>query len=180
MTEPGGDGKNADREQEFSMKWRMSGLTPWIEKPSKRPWSVFHKALAAIFLIIFLFIVYIVLSADEYRLVVWVGEGGEGATSTAEVIDFGEISKETPAVRQMAERNGIFMPVRVVVLKVGDTAKMVDVSFGSGYQGVKFLKLKPQEEVRINLTASVPPQTETDNKKYTGRVLFFKVPTFGL
>ncbi len=164
-----------------SMRWRMGSMIPWIEAKAGRPVKKADKIIGILLIVIFLFVFYVVLDANKYRMQVLVieGEGKVGVNPTTELLDFGDMSKGTTAIRTVTLNNGTFMPMYVMIFKTGGLGELVDVNNEATGEESRFFKLKPKEEVKVNFSATMPASVQVD-KKYTGRVFIFKVPTFGI
>ena len=156
------------------MKWRMSGLTPWLEKQAGRPLKTSDKVIGVILLVCFLFVFYVVLDANKYRAMVRViaGEGVVGVNPTTESLDFGDLSRGTTQVRKVTIENGIFMPVYVGILKTGAIAELMEI-------GENNFKVRPGEKKTVEFSTYIPASA-VSGTIYSGRVYLFKVPTFGL
>lgn len=162
------------------MKWRMSGFLPWIEGKAGRPLKLIDKILGVVIILAFLFLFYVVLDANKYRMQVAIIEGERrvGVNPTAELLDFGDMSKGTTAVRTMTLQNGTFMPVYVMIWKTGSLAELVDITRREGGVEQNYFKLSPHTETKIDFTASMPASVQA-GQGFSGRVYIFKVPTFG-
>ncbi len=164
-----------DQEKEAgSRKGIWEKFEGWWEKSAGRPIRRSDKIVAAVLLIIFLFLFYVVLDANKYRALVRVieGESAVGVNPTSESLDFGDLARGTSAVRRVALKNGTPMPMFVAVWKVGSISDLMDLD-------KNFFKLRPHDSTKIEFSLYVPASGET-GKKYTGRVFLFKIPTFGL
>jgi len=156
------------------MKWRSSGLTPWVEKQAGRKLNMWDKVVGTILIIVFLFAFYVVLDANKYKMTVNIVEGAGkiGVNPTSESLDFGDLARGTSAVRRVNILNGTFMPVYVMAFKTGDISDLVDIDRNN-------FKLSSDEEVKIEFATYVPASAEI-GRVYNGRVYLFKIPTFGL
>ena len=163
------------------MQWRMSGLTPWIEKQAGRKLNTWDKVVGTILIVVFLFVFYVVLDANKYSMQVLVieGEGRVGVNPTTELLDFGDMSKGTTAVRTVTLNNGTFMPMQVLVWQMGGITDLVDITFKEDGRPYESFKLKSDTEVKLDFAANMPASVQPGTK-YTGRVFIFKIPTFGL
>ena len=129
-----------------------------------------EKIFGAIFILVFLVLFYIVLDANKYSATVHVieGQGKIGINPTTEVIDFGDLSPGTSAVRRIDFRNGTPVPVYVMVFRFGsitDLMKLDDNYFMLPARGQKRL------EFSVYMPASAPVNTTM-----SGRVFIFKIP----
>ena len=162
------------------MPWRDGAMKKWVEKQAGRPLKTSDKVIGTIFLIIFLFVFYVVLDANKYSMMVQVieGQGKVGVNPTSEALDFGDMSLGTQATRRVDLKNGTFMPVYVMIFKMGNLSELVKVTNENNEED-SFFKLGAGREVKIDFTASIPASAKVGSK-YSGRVFLFKVPTFGL
>lgn len=156
-------------------------MTPWIEKQAGRPLKKSDKIIGVILIICFLFVFYVVLDANKYRMQVLVieGEGKVGVNPTSELLDFGDMSRGTESVRTVTLNNGTFMPMYVLVWQRGGLSELVKVTDKNTGEGAKAFKLEPNTEVKIDFMARMPASAQIGDK-YTGNVIIFKIPTFGL
>jgi len=136
----------------------------------KRTGKIASIILAAVFLFLF----YVALDANKYQALVHVveGEGRVGVNPTTERLDFGDLSRGASAVRTVKVENGTFMPMYVAILKFGKLSDLTDIS-------KNYFKLLPDTETEIEFLTYIPASAEI-GANYTGRVILFKIPTFGL
>jgi hypothetical protein len=162
------------KEEGESLRMRASGMGTWIEKKAGRQIMTKDKVLGIIFLLIFLFVFYVVLDANKYRALVNIieGDGAVGVNPTSEALDFGDLARGTSAVRRVDIQNGTFMPVYVMIWKVGSISDLVDI-------GKNNFRLAGHSEEKIEFTSYIPASGQV-GRKYTGRIFLFKIPTFGL
>lgn len=174
MEETQNNSQNNQEDKGSGMKWRMSGMKPWIEKQAGRPLKTRDKVIGIILIVIFLFVFYVVLDANKYRALVHIipGEGKVGVNPTTESLDFGDLSPGMSQVRKVKINNGIFMPVYVMIWKTGGISELMTISDN-------YFKVKPREEKEVEFPVYVPASAVIDSN-YTGRVYLFKIPTFGL
>src|SRR3989338_7511407 len=96
-----------------------------MEDEAKTTWwarlSRGEKILAVVLGVIFLLLFYVTLDANKYRATVRVidGEGKVGVNPTTEVLDFGDLSPGTSAVRRVDIQNGTPIPMWVAVVRTG-------------------------------------------------------------
>lgn len=173
--------KNTEDTAVSPLTWRGAGMKTWVEKQAGRPLKKSDKIIGVILLVIFLFVFYVMLDANKYAMQVLVieGEGKVGVNPTQELLDFGDMSKGTTAVRTVTLQNGTFMPVKVFVWQMGGITDLVDIVFKDTNEPYESFKLKSDTEVKLDFVASMPASVQPGTK-YTGRVFIFKVPTFGL
>lgn len=148
---------------------------PEIAKPEKKEkyrMRLSDKIIAAVLIVFFIFVFYIVLDANKYRATVRIapGEGTVGINPSTKSLDFGDLSRGTSAVRRVALKNGTNLPMFVAIFKTGNISDLIDISKNN-------FKLKPKSEEKIEFTVFVPASAEID-KTYSGRVYLFKIPIF--
>jgi len=173
---------NKPEEKKISpMTWRSAGMKSWVEKQAGRPLKTSDKVIGVILLVIFLFVFYVALDANKYAMQVLVieGEGKVGVNPTQELLDFGDMSKGTTAVRTVTLQNGTFMPMKILVWQLGGITDLVDIAFKEDGRPYESFKLKPDTEVKLDFVANMPASVQPGTK-YTGRVFILKIPTFGL
>lgn len=130
------------------------------------------KIIAAVLVVFFIFVFYVVLEANKYRATVRVvsGEGVAGINPSTTSLDFGDLSRGTSAVRRVSLKDGINLPMYVAIIKTGGISDLIDISKNN-------FKLKPKSEEKIEFKVFVPASAEID-KTYSGRVDLFKIPIF--
>ena len=145
-----------------------------VEKAAGRPLKRWDKILLVLIIIVFLFVFYVVLDANKYKAMVRVieGEGKVGVNPTTESLDFGDLARGTSAVRRVDLQNGTFMPVYVMIWKIGGISDLMDIDKNN-------FKLNPNSGTKIEFATYIPASAVIDSN-YTGRVFLFKIPTFGL
>ena len=166
--------ENGENKDGLKASFRARWFSRWFEKQAGRPVKRSDKVIGVILLIVFLFVFYVMLDANKYRAMVNVieGEGKVGVNPTANALDFGDLSRGTSAVRRVELKNGTFMPVYIMIFKIGSISDLMDVS-------KNYFRLAHGIDEKIEFTTYVPASAEL-GKNYTGRVFRFKVPTFGL
>lgn len=142
-------------------KW-WNGLKRW------------EKITSIVLAVIFLFLFYVALDANKYQAAVRVvdGEGRVGVNPTTERLDFGDLSQGSSAVRTVKVENGTFMPMFVSIFKFGSISDLVKIN-------KNHFKLSPNTEKEIEFLTYIPASAEI-GADYTGRIILFKIPTFGL
>lgn len=181
MEETQNDSQNHLKKAGTGMRWRMSGITPWLEKQAGRPLKTSDRVLGIILIVVFLFVFYVTLDANKYRMQVLVieGDGVVGVNPTSELLDFGDMSLGTESVRTVTMKNGTFMPMYVLVWKMGKLSEITKVTNKVSGEPSSAFKLTPDTEVKIDFSVRMPASAKIGDK-YTGRVFIFKIPTFGL
>ncbi len=129
-----------------------------------------EKILTAILLIIFLALFYIALDANKYQATVRVieGEGRVGINPTTELLDFGDLSRGTSAVRRVNIANRTNIPMYILVVRLGSITDLVDLNKNN------FI-LSPGQETKLEFTSYIPASAEI-GKIYNGRVFIFRIP----
>lgn len=149
-------------------------LGAWWKNSTGAPLRTRDKIVLIVFGVIFLFVFYVTLDANKYPALVRVvaGEGKVGVNPTDQALDFGDLARGTSAVRRVDIQNGTFMPMYVLVWKVGNISSLIDVDKPN-------FRLGPNSGTKIEFSSYMPASAEVD-KIYKGRVYIFKIPTFGL
>ncbi len=142
----------------------------WWEKTTGEPLKNWEKIFGVVLLIVFLFVFYIALDANKFKATVRVvgGESVIGLNPTTELLDFGDLSRGTSAVRRVEVKNDIPLSTYVVMFKTGEIGDLIDIS-------KNFFRLKPREETKIEYSVYMPASAEIE-KTYDGRVYLFKIP----
>ena len=131
--------------------------------------SKIKKILIIIGVIILVLIVVQVINAAKYKMMLNVKaeEGILGVSPLAESLDFGDLSRNSSAIRYVTLKSGGNTPAYIMVWKFGEISDLVKVSKNN-------FVLKPGEEVRLEFQIFVPPSAQV--KKYTGNVWIFRLP----
>ena len=128
------------------------------------------KILVIILAVFFLSIFYITLDANKYKATVHVieGEGKVGVNPTTELLDFGDLSPGTSAVRRVDIQNGTAIPMYVAVARFGNISELMKLDRNyfvvPGHSGAKI-------EFSVYMPASV-----TIDETMNGKVILFKIP----
>lgn len=149
---------------------RRLSLFVWLERLTGQPLKRSEKVAAVVMIVVFLSLFYVTLDANKYPAQVRVieGEGKVGVNPTTEVVDFGDLSRGTSAVRTVTVKNNTPLPFFVSVVKFGAIRGLMD-------QDQNNFVLHKGEERKIEFTVYVPASAEID-KVYSGRVYVFKLP----
>jgi len=133
-----------------------------------------NKIITVILAIIVVFLFYVSLDANKYQAVVHVieGDGKVGVNPTTERLDFGDLSRGTSATRTVTVDNETFMPMYVMVLKFGSISDLVKLDHN-------YFRLTKGQSRKIEFSVYMPASAPIDSN-YSGRVILFKIPTFGL
>jgi len=131
--------------------------------------SKIKKIIYIVVGILLLVLVVQIVVADKYKAQVQVIEekGAVGVNPLAEKLDFGDLSRETSAIRYVSlENNGKFS-IYVMVLKFGGIADLIKLSRNN-------FTLEPGQKERLEFQIIIPVSAE--NKYYSGWVWIFKLP----
>ena len=109
------------------------------------------------------------MAAERYAAVVNVIEGVDkvGVNPTTELLDFGDLSRETAQTRTVTLKNTGKMSKFIQVWKKGELAEIMTETKNN-------FELKPGEEYKLELTVKIPSSAEY--RKYQGSVVIFKWP----
>jgi|SRR3989344_5577412 len=109
------------------------------------------------------------MAADRYAAVVNVIEGVDkvGVNPTTELLDFGDLSRDTAQTRTVTLKNTGTMSKFIQVWKRGELAEIMAVSKDN-------FELKSGEEYKLEFTVKIPSSAEY--RKYEGKVTIFKWP----
>ena len=131
-----------------------------------------EKFIIGVIALFFLCAFYITLDASKYRATVRVieGEGQIGVNPTTEVLDFGDLSRGTTAVRRVDIQNGTGIALFVAVARVGKIFELVDLD-------KNYFTVAPHTSDRIDFSLRMPASATID-ATYGGRVYIFKIPIF--
>ena len=132
-----------------------------------------EKVVGAILLIVFLAVFYIVLDANKYRAQVAAieGEGKVGINPTTELLDFGDLSRGTSAIRRVSIANNTPVPMWIAVVRTGSIYDLTDLD-------KNYFVMKPRAEERLEFKVYMPASAEI-GKMYKGRVYIFRIPAPG-
>ena len=109
------------------------------------------------------------MSADRYTAVVNVIEGVDkvGVNPTTELLDFGDLSRDTAQTRTVTLVNTGKMTKYIQIWKKGELAEIMTLSKNN-------FELKSGEEYRLEFTVKIPSSAEY--RKYEGSVAIFNWP----
>ena len=129
-----------------------------------------EKIVTIVMLVFFLGIFYITLDANKYRATVHVieGEGKVGVNPTTEVLDFGDLSPGTSAVRRVDIQNGTPIPMWVAVVRTGNIAELMKLD-------KNYFIVPGNSGTKIEFTVYMPASAPID-ETMNGRVILFKIP----
>ena len=145
-----------------------------IEESSKKSWTWGEKILAFFLMLVVLVVFYIALDANKYRAEVRVieGSGSVGVNPTTELLDFGDLSRGTSAVRRVHIENGSGIPMWIAIVRVGSITDLMRPD-------KNYFTLRPHTEETIEFTTYMPASGEV-GAIYTGRVFLFRIPLPGM
>ena len=131
-----------------------------------------EKILLVAIVVIFLVLFYISLDANKYAATVHViaGQGKVGINPTTEVLDFGDLSPGTSAVRRVDVQNKTPIPYFVAVFRFGGINDLMKLDRN-------FFAIRPGERAKIEFTVFMPASAPI-NATMSGRVFIFKIPGF--
>lgn len=140
------------------------------EKPERAGWTRGEKALLVFGVVIVLAIFYITLDANKYRAEVRVieGAGKVGVNPTTELLDFGDLSRGTSAVRRVSIENNTGLRMWIGVMRLGSITDLLRLD-------KNYFTLPGHANERIEFTVYMPASGEV-GKIYTGRVFVFRIP----
>lgn len=132
--------------------------------------STWRKIWVGIAAVAFLYLFYITLDANKYKATVLVvaGEGKVGINPTTEVLDFGDLSPGTQAVRRVQVENGTPIPMYVFAVRFGDVNDLMKLD-------KNYFVLPGNHTERIEFTVYMPASAPV-GQRLNGRVYLFKVP----
>ena len=152
---------------------------PKSEKPDigfiKKPAQGFQKlppwARGVVYALVFLLVVFLgaqIVAADKYKAIVKIKEDrGIGVNPLPDNLDFGDLPKDSAAIRYVRLQNNGNFNLFISSLKVGSIAQLMKISRNN------FI-LKPGQNQRLEYEVRVPPSANKDS--YSGWVILFKVP----
>lgn len=110
-----------------------------------------------------------VLVADKYQATVQVIEekGEIGVNPLADKLDFGDLAKETTAIRYVSLANNGGMKNYIMVWKFGGAADLMKISRNN-------FTLEPDQKERLEFQIFIP--VSASEQRYNGSVWIFKIP----
>jgi len=149
-----------------------STLTP-PENQVRKEWTRGEKTLAVVLAIVVPLVFYITLDANKYRAEVRVveGSGRVGVNPTTELLDFGDLSRGTSAVRRVNISNNTGIPLWIAVVRVGSISDLMSPN-------KNYFVLPAHSEETIEFTTYMPASGEV-GALYSGRVFVFRIPLPG-
>lgn len=146
---------------------------PLPEKPERTGWTKGEKLLAFFLAIVVLAVFYITLDANKYRAEVRVveGEGRVGVNPTTELLDFGDLSRGSSAVRRVNIANNTKIPMWIAIVRLGSITDLMRPD-------KNYFTLSAHSEETIEFTTYMPASGEIGSL-YSGRVFIFRIPVPG-
>lgn len=119
-------------------------------------------------IIVFVLVVQVVV-ADKYKATVQVIEGENimGVNPLTDKLDFGDLSRETTAIRYVSLENNGGMKNYIMVWKFGGIAELIDISRNN-------FTLEPGDKERLEFQLFIP--VSASDQYYDGSVWIFKIP----
>jgi len=151
-------------------------VTPETEtkKPEKKESSkkkIKKGRLVAILISIVVLVLIVVqfLNASYYKIFVNVVEGENvmGINPLADNLDFGDLSRNNAMTRYVTLQSGGRMPSYIIIWKFGSISPLVKID-------KNYFTLTPDQEIKVSFNVNIPPSAEV--KKYSGKVIVFKLP----
>jgi len=144
------------------------------KKPEKKESSkkkIKKARLVAIIVGIVVLVLIIVqfLNASYYKIFVNVvpGENVMGLNPLTENLDFGDLSRNNAMTRYVNLKSGGKMSSYIIIWKFGSISPLVKID-------KNYFTLNPNEEIKVSFSVNIPPSAEV--KKYSGKVIVFKLP----
>lgn len=143
-------------------------LPPEGSKPGRMSWG--EKVLLTFGAVVVLCLFYITLDANKYRAEVRVieGAGKVGVNPTTELLDFGDLSRGTSAVRRVSIENNTGLRMWIGVMRLGSITDLLELD-------KNYFTLEGHANERIEFTVYMPASGEV-GQTYSGRVFVFRVP----
>ena len=144
------------------------------EKAEHKRWTWGEKALTGFLALVVLIVFYIALDANKYRAEVRVveGEGRVGVNPTTELLDFGDLSRGSSAIRRVTIANNTGIPMWIAIARLGSITDLMRPD-------KNYFTLSAHTEETVEFTTYMPASGEI-GAKYTGRVFIFRIPAPGL
>ena len=141
-----------------------------MEENQKSPMSKGEKVLLVFGALVVLLLFYITLDANKYRAEVRVieGAGAVGVNPTTELLDFGDLSRGTSAVRRVSIENETGIRMWIGVVRLGSITDLLRLD-------KNYFVLQGHTNERIEFTVYMPASGEVGTM-YSGRVFVFWIP----
>ena len=129
-----------------------------------------EKILTVVLAVVFLVLFYFALDANKYSATVHAiaGEGKVGINPTTEVLDFGDLSPGTSAVRRIDVKNSTGIAMYIAVLHFGAINDLMKLD-------KNFFTVPAHTEEKIEFTVYMPASAPID-KTLNGKIILFKIP----
>ena len=144
--------------------------TPALLSKGGRKMGIGKKIAWIIVLLVVVVLAVQIAIADKYKATVLPIEGEKkvGVNPTTEVLDFGDLSKDTSATRTISLKSSGGYGTYVYVLPFGSVSELMKISDTKIY-------LQPGEERKIEFSVYMPGSA-TVGKRMDGSVWIFKLP----
>jgi len=131
--------------------------------------SKIKKILVVFGGILALLIIIQIINAAKYSMVVNVVEGENimGINPLAEMLDFGDLSRENGMTRFVTFKSSGGTPVYIAAFQFGEISDLVKID-------KNFFTLNPSEEAKMAFEIKIPPSAEV--RQYSGWVWIFRIP----
>ncbi|GAI86271.1 unnamed protein product [marine sediment metagenome] len=131
-----------------------------------------NKAKKIIYIVIGVLVFVLVMqvvAADKYKALVQVieEEGKMGVNPLTDKLDFGDLNRESTAIRYVTIENNGGMKNYIMIWKFGGISELIDISKNN-------FTIEPGEKERLEFQIVIPVSAE--NKYYNGSVWIFKIP----
>lgn len=112
-----------------------------------------------------------IMAAERYEAIVNVVEGDNkvGVNPTSERLDFGDLSRDTGAAKNVTIKNTGQSDKKIIVIKRGAISELMKVNKSN-------FVLKAGEETKIEFSVQIP--VSAPYQKYAGQVMIFKLPNW--
>lgn len=140
------------------------------ENTYKKRFKTGDKVLLIITILIFFFLFYITLDANKYDATVLAiaGEGRVGVNPTSELLDFGDLSPGSSAVRTVSIENSTAIPMYIAALRIGEINGIMSVD-------KNFFVIPKNTTEEIEFSVYMPASAPID-ERLNGKVFLFKIP----
>jgi len=139
-----------------------------VEQKKKTP--LWRKIAWVIVILIILVVAVQIAIADKYKATVLPIEGEKkvGVNPTTEVLDFGDLSRDTSATRTITLKSSGGLGTYIYIMKFGSLSDLIKISDSKIY-------LKPGEERKVEFSVYMPNSAPIGTRM-NGYVWIFKVP----
>lgn len=136
----------------------------------KKVMPLWKKIIWGVMALIVLLLAVQIVVADKYKATVLPIEGEKkvGVNPTTEVLDFGDLSKDTSATRVVTLKSGGAGGTYIWIMKFGSLSDLIKTSDSAIY-------LKPGEERKVEFSVYMPASAPI-GQRMDGWVWIFKIP----